>query len=397
MRKFGWPMLGLSMAVAMPCDAAAQESDTEEQAYEPDITIRSRWEDNPAHGSDGDRLLRRASAGRFGYVYLREVPIPPMLVPDMGERDVMVWLDVDLNSAGNVTACTGDRLEYYYPQERRFEDAPALPAELAEEACGLSRNHSGFRPALDQQGSPVSSTASARVEYSWRRPLTGPPPAPNPPDSWVPSVPNRYMFDYRDYHRWVSVNRPDGSQFLEEDRTRPRRAEVDLVISADAQGAITECTISTPSGIADYDNASCPALEAAGVELVQSVRDFTRILRNFPVRVRWNRTKMQVVMPGKPVGPMIIGDLTLDPALTAGIDISEVARGRAELTISSNGELSFCEISESTGHDYLDLLTCRHFAQGLRYSQPINAFGDAAEGRISASVDWNRQQIYVRY
>jgi len=61
---------------------------------------------------------------------------------------------------------------------------------------------------------------------------------------------------------------------------------------------------------------------------------------------------------------------------------------RFDLAISSQGRVTNCTITKSTGHAQLDTATCKLIAKRARFNPALNSNGDPVSGSYSSAVNW---------
>ncbi len=359
---------------AMAAPLAAQDADIEAGPV-PQIAFFVRITDALPSGGDAP-LLRQAAINRARTAITIE-QYPAELLDARGARDTEALLEVTVGADGMPTACRADGMAIV---EGRNRDLRELPAPLAQHACDLALGEIAYHHALDGDGHPVAANVPITISFRWERPSL--PPAPWSPASWIPSVdgwPPRYF--YADTYRGMAMEQPQWSRFIAADRDRPRRAEVGLLFSNDQTGTVTECRVARPSGIAAFDTASCLA--------IRSVQQ-NRVVQDFPLLLRWNRNRAEIVWPGRSVGPELSSQLTLPPETAANYDVPAWSGVVVELAIDPEGHLQSCTIMRPLYIDALDVASCALFGPETRFTQPRGLFGEPAEGRLRLELDWNR-------
>ncbi|MEA3029289.1 MAG: hypothetical protein QOG13_614 [Sphingomonadales bacterium] len=160
---------------------------------------------------------------------------------------------------------------------------------------------------------------------------------------------------------------------------------VGIRLEVGADGVVTACRVTAPSGSPSLDAASCrvmterarftPARNAAGQAVADSVAS----------RIRW-------VLPD-PVAPPVrtanlasyLSDLDYPvEAIRAGV------QGRVTfiLEVSPTGIVTDCHIVSSSGSDLLDRTTCRLMTERPRFAPARDAAGNATTDYVTSTVVW---------
>jgi hypothetical protein len=330
---------------------------------------------------EGSFLLRRPGV-RSGRNDLPSTDLPEEWTSDLAGKNISARLNVSLNEAGEMTDCTGHSMSV--GSRSSYESDLDLPISITRHACFLAKEHLSFSHALDASGRPVASKVRVAIsalhkDYSFL------PPAPPPPPSWVvqkDNWPPRYF--YAGQYRYVRFERPDGAQFVARDRNRPRKAQVDVLLSSDESGKITSCDVAVPSGVSDYDDVTCTAIES---------EKQAPYLRNFPLRVLWNKQRLRFRLPSDANGPELVRDVMIDSELLSDLALERIPRMRAILTVSPQGRLQHCQLDLASNIDELDRRTCALFGPDTDFIPARNHFGDKAQGKIAISVNWKDMAV----
>ena len=296
--------------------------------------------------------------------------------PDFGYARLQIALD----AAGVPQQC--DVLDTQVTRAGSTEKLDTIAAPLRQALCDIGMTRLRYNYALDQDGRPAADRIHVGLRYERERMEA--PPAPWPPASFVLGE-NDWLPKYFFAGRYANARfaDPDGRSFVSRDRSRPRRANVDMLVSSDAEGSITECSVAVPSGVAEFDDVSCAAFSS----VVQPPR-----MRNVPVRLAWDRRSAKTIRPSQPRGPELRGDMQVRADLVSGIDIPRYAQIAVELRVDAEGDLASCRVISPSYVDALDLASCRTF-EDARFTVPRGPFGDADRGGIALRVDWNTLEI----
>lgn len=99
-----------------------------------------------------------------------------------------------------------------------------------------------------------------------------------------------------------------------------------------------------------------------------------------------------VRLPYKPVGVSPRNDpgswVTADDYRSSWINRELTGSAKFDLTIASNGRVTGCRITQSTGHSALDEATCALIAKRARFTPATDAAGKPVAGSYSSSIRW---------
>lgn len=365
------------LAALVGAPAVAQQAPVARPAV-PEMTVYT-FHTTPETGSAGRRLIRKPALDYGRRTIAREL-YPQSLLAEPGRRQENARVMVELNATGQPTACTPDGGEVYVDQ-RRIEE-PVAPA-LQDLLCAQAMGNFGYRHALGADGQPVAATVAVEGRFGWQNYFLISP-APPPPAGDVVSVdgwPVRYL---PRVPAGAYLPLPPGDDFVERDRNRPRTASVELLFSTDAAGALTQCRVMRPSGIAVYDEASCRVLAATKLP---------HPITQMPLQLNWDRRRVSARLPVRPQGPELPAFPPVDTGRIAGVDLPRNGAVTVILTVSPEGGLSGCTVSGPSYVDALDAAACALFPPDLRFNPARGNFGEPVAGTLRMVVDWKAATV----
>lgn len=332
---------------------------------------------------DNPTLLRPAALDR------RSGSIPVEAFPEelrarVPEVDIHTNMVVSLDAQANPVGCRPTVL-FSIAAGKRVDEP--LEGAIGERLCAVATGRLAYHPALAADGTPVAGDVSVAILYRQERMA---PPAPMPPASWVVSK-NGFPppFFSASVYRGLTFTSPKGKDFAPSDRRQQRKATTDLLLTGEASGSVTDCKVAVSSGSEAYDAASCAAARTIRVSF--GGRSFA--LHDFPLRMRWNKRKVELVMPLPSRGPQLIEQPEVRADLVTGIELPKWAETSVELAVSPQGSLQGCILVRPSYIDALDIASCAVFGPDARFTQPMDTFGDPAEGRLRMRIDWNAQTM----
>jgi hypothetical protein len=332
---------------------------------------------------DGPTLLRPAALDwRSGSIPVEA--FPEELRARVPEVDIHTNMVVSLDAQAKPVGCRPTVL-FSIAAGKRVDEP--LEGAIGERLCAVATGRLAYHPALAADGTPVAGDVSVAILY--RQEMMAPP-APMPPASWVVSK-NSFPPPYfsATIYRGLTFTAPKGHDFAPSDRRQQRKATVDLLLTGDASGAVTDCRVAVPSGYEVYDSVSCAAARTIRVSFGE--RSFA--LREFPLRMRWNKRKVELVMPLPTRGPQFVEQPEVRADLVTGIELPAWAETSVELSVSPQGALHGCTLVRPSYIDALDIASCAVFGPDTRFTQPMGVFGDPAEGRLRMRIDWNARTM----
>lgn len=376
-RVMAWLAVLYSLAATTASPGQAQEILPQSEDAAPEIVAYSVMSESAGQDAAGVTLLRRAWIDRASQQVAAEF-YPAQLLAANGARDHTARLAVSLDAEGEPVACRALGLTVMEVKNYQRSEM-AIPDELTQQACDIATGQLAYHHALDSNAHAVPAEVAINVVFQWVRPMLAP--APSPPASWVPERngwPPRYFYAAR--FAGMPVRLPNGRDFVASNRERPRRANVGVLFSTDIDGKVTECRVAAPSGVSDYDEASCPALSSRG----QVPR-----LKNMPLQLEWDRQRLRYRLPQDTRGPRLLEEMAV-----AGDSSPDGQRFVAvELAVSPEGRLLGCQVVRPSFDDALDAASCAQFPPDLRFTRPTGLFGEPTEGRLTMEIDWRTGQL----
>lgn len=352
-------------------------------AAEREVLVYSLPASTPKTGVAGEMLLRKAAVNRR----TSSIPVeafPQELRARAPQVDIHTNLIVMLDAQGKPQACLPTVL-FTWANRNRWDEP--LDGAVGEELCALATERLAYHPALAADGTPVASEVAVAILF--RQEMMAPP-APMPPASLVVSK-NGFPPPYftASAYRGLSFSLPRGKDFAPAERREQRNATVDLLLSGDATGAVTDCKVAGSSGHALYDSASCAA--ARTIRVSYGERAFA--LREFPLRMVWRKRVVELQTPMMPIGPQLVSQPEVRVDLPQGMELAKWAETSVELAVTPDGRLQGCELTGPSYNDTLDIASCKLFGPDTRFTPPVGMFGDPAEGLLRLRIDWNARTI----
>ncbi|TIX49222.1 hypothetical protein [Alteraurantiacibacter aquimixticola] len=360
----------------------AQVANAQEEARQLGVEVFWLRRSQTSEDVSGRPLLRRAALLRAQSKIVPE-DFPEAIRSNAGSSGMGLTLRVSLAADGRVSGC--EPLTQSVQEGFRWREAELVP-EVAELVCRLASTKLAFAAALDQEGAGVPSQLDIAVELSSQMRLVVPPPAPAGwgnadaayEGTWPPVVRSS------DISRLNELDLPRGRDLLESNPDRLEEAQVGLVFSTHADGAVGNCQVMQSSGSEEYDRASCEALRS---------RPQVPGLSHLPVILEWRGRRLRAQLPAATKTPDLAGGVTIGPTLIAGVKLPPNAIVAAELDISSQGELLNCRLSRPSYVDALDRATCALFGEDARFTIPRDAFGNPVDATLEVRVDWRELTI----
>lgn len=148
-----------------------------------------------------------------------------------------------------------------------------------------------------------------------------------------------------------------------------------------ADGSVTRCRITSTSGSARLDQATCDILSVRAHYLPATDRRGRPTAGSDDSRVHW-------VLPPPPPRANLTSYFSDDDYPAEALRNDEQGVVAFSLTISLEGRVSRCTITGSSGSASLDETTCRILTERARYAPARDAAGHPTEGADHGRIAW---------